>query len=322
MNNFGEMFRVSIFGESHGETIGCLLDGVPAGIELSVEDLLADIARRKSGAKGTTPRVEDDLPEIVSGVFQGKTTGAPIAIHFHNNNTKSKDYSQFLDMPRPGHADFVAAKKYAGCTDHRGGGHFSGRLTLPIVAAGAVAKKFLGNVVISAKVTMIGGSENIEETLDKAIENQDSVGGIIECSTDGLAIGLGEPFFDSAESLISHAVFSVPGIKGIEFGNGFSAAEYTGSENNDPIIDKDGTTSSNNCGGINGGITNGNQLFFSVAVKPTATINVAQQTYNFSKSEMDELKVEGRHDLAFVLRVPVVIEAMTAIVLADLSFRR
>jgi len=318
VNSFGKLFRISIFGESHGPVVGCVIDGCPAGVSLSEEDMLYDLSKRKSGAKGTTPRQEDDIPEILTGVFDGKTTGAPITIQFRNNNTKSKDYTQFIDMPRPGHADFVAQRKYNGMSDPRGGGHFSGRLTLAIVAAGVVAKKLMPAVSVKAELTTLGGQTNIEEALDKAIKAGDSIGGTIECKVDGLSVGLGEPFFDSVESVISHGVFSIPGIKGIEFGNGFKVAELTGSKNNDLIVDADGHTSTNNCGGVNGGITNGNQLFFKVAVKPTASISLPQMTFNFEKGKIEELRIEGRHDLAFALRVPVVIEAMTAIVLADL----
>ena len=319
MNSFGKQLRISIFGESHGPVVGCVIDGCPAGVELVVEDLLTDLARRKSGAKGTTPRQEEDIPEILSGLFQGKTTGAPLTIQFKNNNIKSKDYSQFIDIPRPGHADFVAQNKYGGFQDPRGGGHFSGRLTLALVAAGVVAKKLIPEITIKAELISLGGCDDIECSLQKAIESSDSVGGVIECKADGLPVGLGEPFFDSVESLLAHMVFSIPGIKGIEFGNGFQAAELSGSVNNDRIIDSKGHTATNNCGGINGGITNGNQLLFRVAVKPTASISLPQMTFNFAKGIIDELKIEGRHDLAFVLRVPVVVEAVTAIVLADLK---
>ncbi|MDD4527964.1 MAG: chorismate synthase [Candidatus Margulisbacteria bacterium] len=319
MNSFGKQFRMSIFGESHGPVVGCIIDGCPAGLDLSAADMFSDLTRRKSGAKGTTPRKEEDLPEILTGIFQGKTTGAPITIQFQNNNTKSKDYAQFIDMPRPGHADFVAQRKYNGLSDPRGGGHFSGRLTLAIVAAGVVAKKLMSQLSIKAELTSLGGSTNIEEALEKAISKKDSVGGVIECTVDGLSVGLGEPFFDSVESLIAHGVFAIPGIKGIEFGNGFKSTEITGSKNNDIIIDQDGHTATNNCGGINGGITNGNQLVFRVAVKPTASILQEQMTFNFAKSKMEALNIKGSHDLAFVLRVPVIIEAITAMVLADLT---
>jgi chorismate synthase len=318
MNNFGKLLQMSIYGESHGNCVGCVIDGCPAGIELTIEELLKDIAKRKSGTKGTTPRKEDDLPSIASGYFNNKTTGAPINIQFQNKNTISSDYSEFINHPRPGHSDFVAWKKYKGFADFRGGGHFSGRLTLPIVASGVIAKKILNGISFSTKILSLGGNSNIEEQLNKSIEKKDSVGGIIECSVNNLPIGLGEPFFDSVESLISHGIFSIPGIKAIEFGNGFACANLTGSENNDVIINKKGETKTNNCGGVNGGISNGNPLVFRVAVKPTSSISLPQNTYNFQEEKITELIIKGRHDVAFILRAPVVIEAITAFILADL----
>ena len=321
MNIFGQNFRVSVFGESHGQGIGVVLDGVPAGIPLSVQDFTEDILRRKSGSKGTTPRIEDDKPEILSGVFGGKTTGAPLGIIFRNNNTKSSDYSIFKEMPRPGHADFVAGVKWSNCNDPRGGGHFSGRLTLPIVAAGVVAKKILDDIVISADLVEIGGETDNEKwsgMLDEAIREGDSLGGVVECSADCVPIGLGEPFFNSVESLISHAIFSIPGVRGIEFGDGFSAARMKGSEHNDPLVSDTGALNKNGAGGVNGGITNGNPVFFRVAFKPTSSIRKAQHTYDFSTGRIGTLEIPGRHDVCFALRTPVVVEAMTAIVLADL----
>lgn len=321
MNIFGQNFRVSVFGESHGQGIGVVLDGVPAGIPLSVQDFTEDILRRKSGSKGTTPRIEDDKPEILSGVFGGKTTGAPLGIIFRNNNTKSSDYSIFKEMPRPGHADFVAGVKWSNCNDPRGGGHFSGRLTLPIVAAGVVAKKILDDIVISADLVEIGGETDKEKwsgMLDEAIREGDSLGGVVECSADCVPIGLGEPFFNSVESLISHAIFSIPGVRGIEFGDGFSAARMKGSEHNDPLVSDTGALNKNGAGGVNGGITNGNPVFFRVAFKPTSSIRKAQHTYDFSTGRIGTLEIPGRHDVCFALRTPVVVEAMTAIVLADL----
>ena len=321
MNIFGQNFRVSVFGESHGQGIGVVLDGVPAGIPLSVQDFTEDILRRKSGSKGTTPRIEDDKPEILSGVFGGKTTGAPLGIIFRNNNTKSSDYSIFKEMPRPGHADFVAGVKWNNCNDPRGGGHFSGRLTLLIVAAGVVAKKILDDIVISADLVEIGGETDKEKwsgMLDEAIREGDSLGGVVECSADCVPIGLGEPFFNSVESLISHAIFSIPGVRGIEFGDGFSAARMKGSEHNDPLVSDTGALNKNGAGGVNGGITNGNPVFFRVAFKPTSSIRKAQHTYDFSTGRIGTLEIPGRHDVCFALRTPVVVEAMTAIVLADL----
>ena len=340
MNTFGRKFRVSIFGESHGELIGVVLDGVPAGLELSPADFTQDILRRKSGAKGTTPRIEADAPKIVSGVFEGHTTGAPLTVVFENTNTKSGDYSLFAAMPRPGHADLTAAFKWDDCQDPRGGGHFSGRLTLPVVAAGVIAKKILHDATmldetpfagVNAHIVELGGiprkahsaQENAQmpvewqAAIDEAIKDGDSLGAVVECVVPEVDPGYGEPFWDSAESLIAHAVFAIPGVRGIEFGDGFAAAAMKGSEHNDPI-GPDGRPTKNGAGGVNGGITNGAPLTFRVAFKPTSSIRKAQQTFKFATGEMDTLEVPGRHDVCFALRTPVVVEAMTAIVLADL----
>ena len=337
MNTFGRKFRVSIFGESHGELIGVVLDGVPAGLELSEQDFEQDILRRKSGARGTTPRIEADRPMIVSGVFEGHTTGAPLTITFKNTNTHSSDYELFAAMPRPGHADLTAALKWDDCQDPRGGGHFSGRLTLPIVAAGVVAKKMLADATmlddapvtaVQARIVELGGiasadsaslemTDQLQAAIDQAIKEGDSLGAIIECTVPDIDPGYGEPFWDSVESLVAHAVFAIPGVRGIEFGDGFQAARMKGSEHNDPI-GEDGRPVKNGAGGANGGITNGAPLTFRVAFKPTSSIRKAQQTFNFMTGEMDTLEVPGRHDVCFALRAPVVVEAMTAIVLADL----
>ena len=327
MNTFGRRFRVSVFGESHGELIGAVLDGVPAGLELSEQDFENDILRRKSGVKGTTPRIEDDKPRIVSGVYEGHTTGAPLTIVFENANTKSQDYTQFEAMPRPGHADLTAALKWDDCQDPRGGGHFSGRLTLPIVAAGVVAKKILADATIlddtpcdsiNARIVELGGrSDSWQEAIDKAMEEGDSLGAVVECEVPQIDPGYGEPFWDSVEAVISHAIFSIPGVRGIEFGDGFAAAAMKGSEHNDPI-GPDGRPLKNGAGGINGGITNGSPITFRVAFKPTSSISRPQLTFNFATGEMDTLQVKGRHDVCFALRTPVIVEAMTAIALADL----
>ncbi len=335
MNTFGRKFRVTIFGESHGERIGVVLDGVPAGLELCEEDFVGDILRRKSGAKGTTPRIEADMPEIVSGVYEGHTTGAPLTIIFRNANTHSSDYELFAAMPRPGHADLTAALKWDDCQDPRGGGHFSGRLTLPIVAAGVVAKMMLADATIidetpvgtdgiRAEIVELGGipgragDPRWQKAIDEAIKEGDSLGAVVECKVDAIAPGYGEPFWDSVESVISHAIFAIPGVRGIEFGDGFEAARMKGSGHNDPI-GPDGRPLKNGAGGVNGGITNGAPICFRVAFKPTSSIRKAQQTYNFEKGKMDSLEVPGRHDVCFALRAPVVVEAMTAIALADLT---
>ena len=388
MNAFGKIFRVSIFGESHGEEIGVVVDGLAPGIPLSEQDFAADIARRRSGAKGTTPRVEADEPHILSGVYEGYTTGAPLAIVFQNTNTKSQDYEALLNVPRPGHADYTANLKYGGFQDPRGGGHFSGRLTLPVVAAGVIAKKLLFATIAGAtrgrvqfhcdaKLVEIGGIADPaqwEAALDQAQKEGDSLGGVVECVVTGIPAGLGEPFWDSVESRLSHAIFAIPGVRGVEFGDGFAAARMKGSEHNDvyaPIgakhcgshqnecchgEDHEGcchdddkeccghgeeehgccggghheggccghrksglvTPATNHAGGVNGGITNGNPLVFRVAFKPTSSIAKAQETYDFAKGEMTSLQVPGRHDTCFALRTPVIVEAMAAIVLADL----
>ena len=318
MNGFGRIFRVNVFGESHGASVGVNIDGVPAGLPLKQEDFLEDLERRKGGSRGTTPRKEEDLPYIKSGVFNDRTTGAPITILFENNNTRSADYEKLREFPRPGHADFVATKKYGGFEDYRGGGHFSGRLTLNLVAAGVIAKKLLGaGITVTAKLKEVGGYADPEEGLEAAIAAKDSVGGIVECVVDGLPIGLGEPFFDSIESCLAHAAFSIPAIKGVEFGSGFAAARMKGLEHNDPIIDSTGKTATNHAGGVVGGITNGNQLVYRVAVKPTSSTPKEQNTLNIKSGEVETFSVKGRHDLCIALRVPVVLEAVTAMVLAD-----
>jgi chorismate synthase len=321
MNSFGTLFRIHIFGESHGESIGFVLDGCPAGITLDVTDFVTDMERRKGGVqKGTTPRKEEDIPIFKSGIFNGKTTGAPIAVFFENNNTRSGDYDKHRAVPRPGHADFTAHIKYGGYEDYRGGGHFSGRLTACLVAAGVIAKKILAskNIHTTATILEIGGEKDIDKGLQKAIDQKDSIGGIVECRANGLPVGLGEHFFDSVESVISHAVFAIPAIKGIEFGAGFAAAKMFGSAHNDAQIDAIGTISTNHAGGIVGGITNGNELVYRVVVKPTSSTPKEQNSWNWDTEQVENFSVKGRHDLCIALRVPVVLEAVTAFVLTDL----
>jgi chorismate synthase len=298
-----------------------MLDGCPAGLPLKFSDFESDFNRRRSGAKGTTPRKEADIPRIMSGVFNDHTTGAPITILFENTNTRSRDYAALRETPRPGHADFVAMKKFGGFEDYRGGGHFSGRLTLALVAAGVIAKKIIAPVEVNAGIVEVGGNPNIEEAIDQAVEKRDSLGGIIACTASCVPAGLGEPFFDSVESLLAHILFSIPAIKGVEFGSGFAAARMWGSEHNDKLISVDGKTATNYAGGINGGITNGNDLVFRVAVKPTSSTHQKQNTMNIKTGEMVDLEIEGRHDTCIALRVPVIVEAVTAIVLADLMMQ-
>ena len=277
MNIFGHNFRLAIWGESHGQQIGISIDGIPAGVPLSAEDFETDLARRRSGARGTTPRREPDIPQIVSGLN--------------------------------------------GFNDPRGGGHFSARLTVALTAAGVVAKKILPpGVTFDTRIAEIGGCtdpEGFDEVLRAAAAEQDSVGGIIECRVQGVPLGLGQPFFDSAESMIAHLLFAVPAVKGVEFGSGFAGARMRGSENNDPFLDVEGTTATNNAGGINGGLTNGNELVVRAAVKPTPSIGREQITYNLATNRVEPLEIHGRHDVCVALRGAVVVEAAVAIALAN-----
>jgi chorismate synthase len=318
MNSFGRFFRVSIFGESHGPSVGITIDGCPAGIPLTEDDFTTDIERRKGGMqKGTTPRKEDDRPIFLTGVFNGKTTGAPLTIIFENKNTRSGDYEKQRAFPRPGHADFVAHQKFAGYEDFRGGGHFSGRLTVCLVGAGVVAKKILHTISVHSEILEIGGERDVEAGLQKAIDQKDSVGGIVECRVNGLPAGLGEPFFDSVESVLAHAVFAIPAVRGVEFGTGFAAARMFGVDHNDAIVDGSGKTATNHAGGVVGGITNGNELVFRIAIKPTSSTPREQQSWNWESQLVESFSVKGRHDLCIALRVPPVLEAVTAMVLAD-----
>ena len=482
MNSFGKLFRVSIFGESHGECVGITIDGCPAGLALTEDDLLPDLERRKGGKqKGTTPRQEADYPIFKSGIFNGKTTGFPITILFENKNTRSEDYNKQRSIPRPGHADWVAHQKFGGHEDYRGGGHFSARLTAGLVAAGAIAKKLMkhltpnpspkerdldhsndfgyitdttgnypllkdfakanrknptaaeialwqqlrnrnidgfkfrrqhpiagfipdfvcldaklivevdgdyhsreeeqrydeartkwlneykyqllrftneqvlnqtektvseikaklaelkntnqlseagspsplereleGEVSIHAEVIEIGGEKDLEKGLQKAIDAKDSVGGLIECKVNGLPVGLGEPYFDSVESLLAQMMFTIPAVRGVEFGTGFAAAKMFGIEHNDAIEDMSGKTKTNHAGGVVGGISNGNELVFRIAIKPTSSTPKEQNSLNWDTEQMENFSIKGRHDLCVALRAPVIVEAATALVLVDL----
>jgi len=318
MNSIGQLFKIDIYGESHGQCVGIVLSGCPAGISINLIDFENDMNRRKGGMqKGTTPRKEEDIPVFKSGIFNGKTTGFPICIEFPNNNTRSEDYQKQRDIPRPGHADFTANKKFGGHEDYRGGGHFSARLTTGIVAAGVIAKKIIKSIHINACILEIGGCNNLDEGLEKAIHAKDSIGGIIECKVDGLPVGLGEPYFNSVESVLSHYLFSIPAVKGVEFGVGFKAARMFGSEHNDCILDESGKTATNHAGGIVGGITNGNELIFRIAIKPTSSTPKVQTSLNWTTKEQEEFSIKGRHDLCVALRAPVIVEAVTAIALVD-----
>jgi len=318
MNSFGRLFRVHIFGESHGDCVGITIDGCPAGLSLTAADLLPDLERRKGGKqKGATPRQEEDYPIFKSGMFEDKTTGFPITILIENKNTRSEDYNKQRSIPRPGHADWVAHQKFGGHEDYRGGGHFSARLTTGIVAAGAIAKKLMNAISITAQVTEIAGEKDLEKGLQKGIDAKDSVGGIVECVVNGLPVGLGEPYFDSLESVLSHILFAIPAVRGVEFGTGFAAAKMFGSQHNDAIENTVGTTRTNHAGGVVGGITNGNQLVFRLAVKPTSSTPKEQNSLNWDTGTTENFSIKGRHDLCVALRAPVIVEAVTALVLAD-----
>ena len=368
MNTFGNKFRISIFGESHGEAIGLVLDGVPAGIPLSAEDFLPDLDRRRSGALGTTPRREPDTPEIVSGLFEGHTTGAPLTILFRNTDTRSADYASFAEHPRPGHADFTARIKFQGFNDPRGGGHFSGRLTLPVVAAGVVAKKILSDTVLAlsrgqvdyvpeARIVELGGLADPEawpEALEAARAEGDSLGAVVECTVGGVPAGLGEPFWNSVESEIAHAVFSIPGVRGIEFGDGFEASRMKGSEHNDPFPEHEchhhheegeahhcchedapeghhhegeehhcchgeGHEEGHHCCGRHRRLqapvtTHAGGVNGGITNGNPLVFRVAFKP----TSSIAKAGIPGRHDTCFALRTPVIVEAMASIVLADL----
>lgn len=321
-NSFGRYFNISFYGGSHTESLGVIITGVPAGIALAESDFEADIDRRRSGAKGTTPRREGDVPHIVSGVADGVTTGDTLEIRFYNENTRSGDYDRLRNHPRPSHADLTARHKYGEQFDLRGGGIFSGRMTLLFVAAGVVAKKVTSSARYTSRIVEIGGvtdSSQFEAVVAAAQRDSDSVGGVIECVVEGAGRDLGEPFFDSVESVAAHLLFSVPAVKGVEFGSGFAGVCLRGSERNDRIIDGNGTTATNHEGGINGGITNGNPIVVRVAIKPTPSIAQPQDTYNFASQSVESLTIGGRHDACIVLRAAVVVEAVMAIALAQLK---
>lgn len=354
MSSYGKKINVTIFGESHGEAIGTVIENIPAGHKIDMDRIFIQMSRRAPGKdKTATPRVEKDFPNIKSGILNGVTTGAPICCIIENTNTKSGDYSNLLACPRPGHSDYTAYVKYNGNNDIRGGGHFSGRLTAPIVFAGSVIRQILEekNIKIGGHISSIYNVQddmfdpvaiedalldrlsqdsfplintNKESSMRQAVEtarlNQDSVGGTIECAVTGLPAGIGGPLFDGIEGAIAQAMFGIPAIKGIEFGKGFDSAKLLGSQNNDAYYYQNGTvvTKTNNCGGILGGISNGMPLTFKVAVKPTPSISQQQDTVNLQTKENDTLVIHGRHDPCIVPRAVSVVEAMTAIAIYDL----
>ncbi len=354
-NSFGNSISVSLFGESHGEQIGVVIDGLAPGLEVNMDYIRSQLELRKPHGRISTQRVETDEPRVVSGVFEGKTTGTPVCILFDNSNTQSKDYSKTKDLMRPGHADYTALQKYHGFADYRGGGHFSGRLTTPIVAAGAIVLDALKKkgIEIGTHIKQCGGftdvlfadcdladlNRNISEVngkqfpvLDEAVAKEmyaymeaaaldgDSVGGVLETAVTGLPAGLGEPWFDSMESMLAHGIFSIPAVKGIEFGKGFAFAQMKGCEANDTfeMVEDKVVTKTNNNGGINGGITNGMPVLFSTVVKPTPSIYKEQETVNMETKENVTMQIQGRHDPAIIHRARVVVDSMAALVIADM----
>ncbi len=317
MNSLGRIFRFHIFGESHGKAIGAVIDGCPAGLSLSEDDFTADLNRRRSGARGTTARHEVDRPYIMSGVLEGKTTGAPVLIQFENGDVDSSSYLKHQHLPRPGHADLVARQKFGGFHDWRGGGHFSARLTAAVVAGGVIAKKLLTGIDIAARVTELGGMQDLDRAIEAAEQAKDSIGGIVECRVDNIPPGLGEPFFDSLESVLAHVAFSIPGVKAIEFGAGLAVAQMRGSEYADAIVSAGGKTATNHSGGINGGISNGNPIIFRVAMRPASGSAKQLQTIHLNTGANQTIVPQGRHDRCIPLRMPVILEAMTAMVLVD-----
>lgn len=323
-NSFGQILRITIFGASHAESVGVILEGVPKGIILTPDIFTKDMERRRPQLTGETSRHEEDIPTIEGLDNEHKTTGESIRITIANNNRRSKDYSHLKSHPRPSHADLVQMRKYGEEYDIAGGGIASGRMTAPLVAAGVVAKEILKQSRFTTDIVEICGcadSNKFNDIIANAAREGDSVGGIIECRVSGVTPLLGEPFFDSAESIIAHLLFSIPGVKGVEFGDGFAGTAKRGSERNDIIVDAIGTTLSNNEGGINGGITNGNDIVVRVAIKPTPSIAKQQQSYNFEEGTITPLTIGGRHDACIARRAAVVVEAMVALALADLSLR-
>lgn len=320
MNTIGHGFRVTIGGASHGAGIYVVVDGMPEGIAVSEEIFALELARRRGGVRGTTTRVEVDDVRLCAGVYRGYTTGAAIVLEIPNRTQRSEDYAALVDIPRPSHADFVSRVRYGGYADPRGGGVYSGRLTVGLVCAGVLARLAVPAYAMEAKLVEVGGLAEWEEALAQAMREGDSLGGVVECVVRGLPIGLGEPYFDSLESSLAHMLFSIPGVKGLEFGAGFAGARMRGSLYNDRIINAMGETATNHSGGINGGHTNGNPVVFRVAFRPTASIAQPQESYSFASGQVERFRIGGRHDVCFALRTPPVVEAATAVALADLLF--
>lgn len=324
-NSFGKILRLTIYGASHADRVGISMEGVPAGIHLPVELFAQDLERRRPQLKGETSRHEEDIPHIEGLDSSNNTTGERMDISFSNRNIRSRDYSHLKSHPRPSHADLVQRRKYGEEYNLAGGGMASGRMTVALVAAGVVAKEILATATFATRLVEVGGCSDVsqfEDVIASAHRDGDSVGGVVECCISGIPHSLGEPFFDSAESVIAHLLFSIPGVKGVEFGDGFAGARKRGSQRNDVITSAMGETSTNNEGGINGGITNGNDIIVRVAVKPTPSIVREQLTYNFEHEGISPLIIGGRHDACIARRAAVVIEAMTAVALADLKLQQ
>lgn len=323
-STYGNHVKISIFGQSHSEAIGVVIDGLPAGHAIDMEKLQGFLNRRAPGqSKYTTSRKEADEPEFLSGLVGNVTCGAPLCAIIRNTNTRSGDYDNIRDIPRPGHADFVAHVKYAGYEDVSGGGHFSGRLTAPLCIAGGIILQLLEKegIEIESSIKEIGGNaEDPFQAIEAARAEGDSVGGIISCRITGLPAGIGGPMFDGVENKVAQAVFSIPAVKGIEFGRGFDAARIRGSENNDEYYFDGDTvkTRTNNHGGILGGITSGMPVDFQVAIKPTPSISIEQNSISYSKGEDAKLAVRGRHDPCIVPRAIPCVEAAAAIAIYDL----
>jgi len=328
-NSFGKKFKITVFGESHGKCVGVVVEGCPIGQKIDLNLIQNDLNKRKPGqSELTSARHEDDIFELLSGVFNGKATGAPITMIIKNKDTDSSGYEEIKNIPRPGHADYPAKIKYQNLNDYRGGGIFSGRITAAFVLAGALAKQVLKKrkITVDAEIIQIGNSrkkQDIEKEIIKVKKSEDSIGGLIECKIIGLPVGIGEPLFDSIESVLSHAIFSIPGVKGIEFGSGFKCVNMKGSQHNDPIIIHNGKIMSktNNAGGILGGLSNGMPVIFRVAIKPTSSISIIQKTVNLEKNKECNLKIRGRHDPCIALRAAPVIEGMAAISILDFLLR-
>lgn len=322
-NTFGNILKITIFGASHAEEVGVIIEGVPAGIKLDESLFTTDLDRRRPKLKGETPRREDDAPHIEGIDANGCTCGEPIRISFKNKNIRSYDYDHLRRQPRPSHADLVQLRKYGDNYDISGGGIASGRMTVALVAAGVVAKQILEGVTFNTQLVEVGGESDkrqFDDIIKAAAAEGNSVGGVVECTISGIKEPLGEPFFDSVESVMAHLLFSIPAVKGVEFGDGFAGARKRGSARNDAIVDASGATLSNNEGGINGGIANGNDIVVRVAIKPTPSISIVQHTYDF-KHGFSPLLIGGRHDSCIARRAQVVVEAMAAVALADLKLQ-